>query len=66
MTACMAEFFAFVRDDHHLIRRNDRNPTPSHPMNIRKIFLEQVRIIILSKNMIRSRKNCFGVGSLCI
>ena len=66
MTAWIADFLAFVREVHHLMRMNDRKPTPSHPINSRKTFFVEVKIIIFSRNIIKNRKNFFGLGSLFI
>ena len=60
----MADLFAFVRVIHHLIKRNDRKPTPSHPMNRRNMFSVEVNIIMFSRKIIKSRKKFFGAGSL--
>ncbi len=66
ITASSAALFASFRVVHHLISRNDRNPTPSQPRNIKKRLFEQVNINIFSKNMVSRRKNAVDFGSLAI
>jgi len=65
-TASSAALFASFRVVHHLIRRKDKNPTPSQPKNIRKRLLEQVSINIFNKNMVRRRKKAVDFGSFAI
>jgi len=66
ITASNAALFASFRVVHHLIRRNDKNPTPSQPRNIRKRLFEQVRINIFSKKIVNRRKKAVDFGSLVI
>lgn len=66
MMAWRAEDFASVRVVHHLMRRNERNPTPSHPMKNKNRFSAAVSISILSRKIIKSRKNFLLNGSLCM
>jgi len=63
MIAWSAEVFAFARVNHQPIRRNERNPTPSHPINIWKRLLEEMMVIIASKNIARSRQKFSMYGS---
>lgn len=62
--ACNAAFFAFLRENHHPIKRKDRNPTPSHPMKNINRFFADVNISIFRRKMIRSRENLLKKGSL--
>jgi len=60
----MADLLALARVNHHLMSKNDKKPTPSHPMNRSSKFLVDVSIIMLRRNIIRSRKKFLFEGSL--
>jgi len=63
ITASRAALLASFRVVHHLIKRKDKKPTPSHPKNIRKRLFEQVNINIFNKNIVKRRKNLVDFGS---
>ena len=66
ITASKAAPLASFRVVHHLIRRNDRNPTPSQPRKIRNRLLEQVKINMFNRNIVSSRKKAVDLGSSAI
>lgn len=66
ITASRADLLASFRVIHQLMRRNDRNPTPSHPKKIRNSLFEQVNISIFSKKIVSRRKNAVALGSVSI
>lgn len=51
--ACIEDSLAFVRARHHVISKNDMNPTPSQPMNRRNRLLAVARVNIASKKISR-------------
>lgn len=55
--ACRAAVLASARPYHHLVRRNDIMPTPSHPMKSWKRLLVVTMMSILMRNMRRYLKN---------
>ena len=63
ITASKAAPLASFRVVHHLISRNERNPTPSHPRNIKNSLFEQVRINIFNRKIVSSRKKAVDFGS---
>jgi len=63
ITASRADLFASFRVIHQLIKRKERNPTPSQPKKIRNRLFEQVNISIFSKKMVSKRKNAVAFGS---
>ena len=63
ITASSAALLASFRVAHQLIKRKDKNPTPSHPKNIRNNLFEEVSINIFSRNIVNSRKKAFFLGS---
>lgn len=63
ITASRAALLASFRVVHQLIRRKDKNPTPSHPKNIKKRLFEQVKINIFSKKIVNNRKKAVDLGS---
>ena len=65
-TAAKADLLASFRVVHHLIRRKDKKPTPSHPKNSKNSLLEQVRINIFNRKIVNKRKNTFFLGSSSI
>lgn len=62
--ACRAEALASCRVNHHPMSRNDKNPTPSHPMKNRKSLFEEVNKSIFKRNIINNRKNLTFNASL--
>ena len=63
MTASNAALLASFRVVHQLMRRNDKNPTPSHPKKMRNSLFEQVRISILRRKIVSRRKKVVDLGS---
>lgn len=53
MMACIEDSLAFVRARHHVINRNDMNPTPSQPMNKRNRLLAVAKVSIANKKISR-------------
>lgn len=66
ITASKAALLASFRVVHQLISKKERNPTPSHPKNIKNRLLEQVRINIFNKKIVSSRKKEVDLGSSAI
>jgi len=48
---------ASERVNHHPMRRNERNPTPSHPINSWNMLLAEMRRIMASRKIVKNRKN---------
>lgn len=62
--ACKAAVLASERVLHQLIRRKERNPTPSQPMRSWNRLLEEIRIIIAKRKIVNKRVNRFKFRSL--
>lgn len=63
ITASKAALLASFRVVHQLINKKERNPTPSHPKNIKNSLLEQVKINIFNKKIVNNRKKADDLGS---
>lgn len=57
---------ASARPNHQPMRRNERIPTPSHPMKIWNILLAVTKVSMAIRKTKRYLKNWFMLGSACI
>jgi hypothetical protein len=64
--ACSAEMLASVHPYHHLMRRNDMMPTPSHPMKSWNRLFAVTRISMVMRKNSRYLRNWLMLGSECI
>jgi hypothetical protein len=64
--ACSVEVFASVRPYHHLMRRNDMMPTPSHPMKSWNRLFAMTRISMVIRKNTRYLRNWLMLGSECM
>lgn len=65
-TACRAAVLASAREYHQPIRRNERIPTPSQPMNSWNMLFAVTSTSIAIKKIRRYLKNRFIKGSECM
>jgi hypothetical protein len=64
--ACSAEMLASVHPYHHLMRRNDMMPTPSHPMKSWNRLFAVTRISMVIRKNSRYLRNWLMLGSECM